>query len=225
MGDVGRIYIADLAAYNDGYLKGAWIEPAGDEGTLMAQIEEVLTSVKRKGHPVGEEWAIHDYDGFPDMGEYPGVKSVAAMAEALESVDADALKALLHDDPSYWGKDIDAAVSHVEDNLAGIFKDASRELVDEWIDEGLIDEKTMLQYIDAESFGRDVRMDLDEEGEDNWAAELSDEELGEHYIEDGVADKKTLVNYFDGDRYFRELEMGDINVIRYDGQDFVFWNR
>lgn len=219
----GRIYVADLAAYNEGDLKGRWIVPSGDEEELTEQVQDVLRSVKRKGHPVGEEWAIHDYESFPDLGEYPSLKTVAATAAALEE-GGDALLALLDYD-KYWSRDIDAAITHVQDNLLGVFKNAEQELVYSLLDDGLITEKTMLDYVDAERFGRDVRMDLDEEGEDAWAAELSDEELGDHYIADGAAAPETLLNYFDSASFYRDFCINDVNVIHYQGQDYVFWNR
>jgi len=223
--DVGRIYVADLAAYNAGRLRGDWITPSGDVDELAEQIQDVLRSHKRKGEPVSEEWAIHDYDGFPDMGEYPGLKELAAMANALESCNnPEALRVLMAAEP-YYAEDVDAAVSYVDDNFIGIYKDASRELVDEWLDEGIISEEQIANHFDAEAFGRDARMDLDEE-EDAWAADMSDKELGEHYFDEMGADglgKKTLRTYFDGESFYRDLELGgDITVYHHGGKDYVF---
>jgi antirestriction protein len=65
------IYVADLAAYNAGYLHGVWIEccPA-DADAWQQAIDEMLAA-----SPVGEdaeEWAIHDTENWHgiDPGNY-----------------------------------------------------------------------------------------------------------------------------------------------------------
>lgn len=223
--DIGRIYVADLAAYNAGYSKGEWITPSGDVDILAEQIQNILKKHKRKGEPVGEEWGIFDYDGFPDMGEFPGLEELAAMADALETCDnPEALRVLMAAE-KYYAEDVEAALSFVRDNFIGVYANASRELVDEWLDEGIISEEQIENHFDAESYGRDVRFDLDEE-EDAWAADLSDQELGEHYFDElgpeGLG-KKTLRQYFDAEGFYRDLELGgDITVYHHGSKDYVF---
>ena len=76
-----QIYVACLAAYNNGQLYGKWITPKADRDELEAQIKEVL-----KFSPVAgaEEWAIHDYDDFPNLGEYPDLDKLIKLQEAID---------------------------------------------------------------------------------------------------------------------------------------------
>ena len=59
-----QIYVACLAAYNSGVLHGEWITPAKDVEELQAQINKVIKSTPA---PDAEEWAIHDYNDFPNL--------------------------------------------------------------------------------------------------------------------------------------------------------------
>ena len=56
-----RIYVACLAAYNNGMLYGKWIDADQDADSIRLEIQTMLA-----GSPIpgAEEWAIHDYDGF-----------------------------------------------------------------------------------------------------------------------------------------------------------------
>ena len=71
--DTSQIYVACLASYNNGCLSGKWITPADTEEKLQAQIDAIL---KASPEPDAEEWAIHDYDNFPNLGEYPDNKDI-----------------------------------------------------------------------------------------------------------------------------------------------------
>lgn len=78
-----RIYVADLAAYNNGKLVGQWIDAAQSAEEIHAEIEAML---KASPEPFAEEWAIHDYEGFGDLqlGEYESIADVARIAELIE---------------------------------------------------------------------------------------------------------------------------------------------
>ncbi|MDT9165744.1 antirestriction protein ArdA, partial [Escherichia coli] len=56
-----RIYVACLAAYNNGILHGAWIDAAREPWAIYDDIRRML-----RASPItdAEEWAIHDYEGF-----------------------------------------------------------------------------------------------------------------------------------------------------------------
>ena len=58
-----RIYVACLAAYNNGELHGAWIDADQDADAIREEIAVILTT---SPEPNAEEWAIHDYEGFGD---------------------------------------------------------------------------------------------------------------------------------------------------------------
>ena len=78
-----RIYVACLAAYNNGHLHGAWIDATQGESHIWEQTRAML---KASPIEVAEEWAIHDYEGFEgaSLSEYTAFKSVAERAEFIE---------------------------------------------------------------------------------------------------------------------------------------------
>ena len=76
-----KVYIACLAAYNSGILYGEWIEPSSDVEELSEQIKAIL---KKSPAPDAEEWAFHDYDDFPNMGECPNLEDVCKWIELVE---------------------------------------------------------------------------------------------------------------------------------------------
>ena len=77
-----RIYVACLAAYNNGWLHGAWIDVEDDADAVRDAINAML-----KASPVAgaEEYAIHDHEGFGgvEIAEYAGVDKVVRIATFL----------------------------------------------------------------------------------------------------------------------------------------------
>ena len=78
-----RIYVACLAAYNNGFLHGAWIDANQEEDQIYSEIKEMLM---KSPIPMAEEWAIHDYEGFEglSLSEYESIASVVEMANIIE---------------------------------------------------------------------------------------------------------------------------------------------
>lgn len=74
-----RIYIACLAAYNNGYLHGEWIDADQCADNLYGKIKKILAC---SPIPNAEEFAIHDYEEFGDLfvQEYAGMETVSALA-------------------------------------------------------------------------------------------------------------------------------------------------
>lgn len=74
-----RIYVACLAAYNNGILHGAWIEAAQEPWALYEATRTMLAASPVQG---AEEWAIHDYEGFGAIriAEYAGLDRVSELA-------------------------------------------------------------------------------------------------------------------------------------------------
>ncbi|MDO4708240.1 MAG: antirestriction protein ArdA [Pseudomonadota bacterium] len=91
-----RIYVACLAAYNNGKLHGRWIDVTDPETVH----EEIKAMLAESPEPGAEEWAVHDYEGIPDSlarswGEYPDLEAICAFAEAcdvLNSYEAEAFE-------------------------------------------------------------------------------------------------------------------------------------
>lgn len=77
-----KVYVACLAAYNNGILHGQWIEANQEAEAIHGAIKEMLAL-----SPIAnaEEWAIHDYEGFCGLriSEYESIESVAEMAAMI----------------------------------------------------------------------------------------------------------------------------------------------
>jgi antirestriction protein len=79
-----RIYVRCLTAYNSGKLHGKWIDANQNANSIREEIREVLHSSPEhdKFYPC-EEWAIHDYEYMPDLGENPSIEKVADVAKFI----------------------------------------------------------------------------------------------------------------------------------------------
>jgi antirestriction protein len=77
-----RIYVACLAAYNNGYLHGAWIDATQGVSELQDQVNSMLAASPIAG---AEEYAIHDYEDFGGafISEYAGLPDVSEIASFL----------------------------------------------------------------------------------------------------------------------------------------------
>lgn len=72
------------AAYNNGWLHGAWIEVEDDADAVRDAINVMLKTSPVAG---AEEYAIHDHEGFGgvEIAEYAGVDKVVAIASFLRA--------------------------------------------------------------------------------------------------------------------------------------------
>lgn len=81
-----RIYVANLAAYNNGEMVGDWFD-------LPVEMEEVFENIfephelDENGQPHGD-WAIHDYELPISIEEYTSIEKLNEFAERLESVES-----------------------------------------------------------------------------------------------------------------------------------------
>lgn len=146
-----QIYVAHLGAYVAGKLRGDWIEPSTDKDELWKQIQEAV------GVKEGQdfEWAIHDYDNFPDLGENPSLDDICAVAEMLEdNDDADVVVAAL----SETSNDVGDAKRLLKNGYA-IYdseQDAGERLVDDMGVENISNKES---YVDLDQLARDLLMD------------------------------------------------------------------
>lgn len=147
MSDEIRIYVADLAAYNNGKLHGVWIDATQDIEQIWEEINAML-----KASPEGfaEEYAIHDYEGFGsyEVSEYEGIEEVQAIACFIEEYPDFGSKLL------DYSADLDEAKHQAEENYSGCYKslaDYAEELT-----EGTSQiPENLAYYIDYERMGRD----------------------------------------------------------------------
>lgn len=78
-----QIYVACLAAYNNGKPHGRWISVTQGVDAIQDEISEML---KASPEPFAEEWAVHDYEGFGEisLSEWPDIARVSKIAELIE---------------------------------------------------------------------------------------------------------------------------------------------
>lgn len=79
-----KVWVACLAAYNNGYLHGEWVDAAVEPEELWESINHVLAT---SPIPNAEEWAFHDYENFEGLriGEYEGVERTTQLARFIAS--------------------------------------------------------------------------------------------------------------------------------------------
>jgi antirestriction protein len=146
-----RIYVACLAAYNNGQLHGTWIDA---DQSADAIHEEIRATLAASPIPGAEEWAIHDYEDFGgiDLSEYEGIDRVAEIA-ALLVEHGDAFAAWYSYDPY-------AEASDFQDAYRGEY-DSEEAYAEELVDDtGMLAEvpENLRYYFDYERFARDLFM-------------------------------------------------------------------
>ena len=154
-----QIYVACLASYNAGSLSGEWITPADTEEKLQAQIDAIL---KASPEPDAEEWAIHDYDNFPNLGEYPSVADIVKVRKAQKEHGVNQINAFLK---NYSVEDLE----HFEDSYSGEY-DSFRDYSDQLFDELYLHDvpEHIQSYIDYDKWEYDCKIDTHSEEAPNY---------------------------------------------------------
>lgn len=152
-----RIYVADLAAYNAGNLRGEWIELTRD--TTVEDLQEAIHAMLERcsrGEYVAEEYAIHDYENFQgyELDEYEHPETVVKVAAFIAEHGALGAKLV---NQSY---DVDEARGVLEDQYAG-----SGDSLTDWVSEFLEDSGQLAEiperwrsYIDFEQYAHDLEL-------------------------------------------------------------------
>ena len=146
-----RIYVACLAAYNNGYLHGAWID--ADQGTDQIR-DEIAAMLARSPVEDAEEYTIHDYEGFEGVSitEYAGIDRVARMAAFI--AEHGALGAGLLEQ---FSGDMDQAKSTLEDCYHGQFASLA-DYMEELTTESVTIPEALRYYVDWQAMARDAEM-------------------------------------------------------------------
>ncbi|MET1255268.1 antirestriction protein ArdA [Aliikangiella maris] len=149
-----RIYVTCLAAYNNGYLHGVWIDACGALEDIQEQVQQML-----KDSPVedAEEYAIHDYEGFGAyrLEEYEGLETaheVACFIEEHEDIGAELL--------NHTGGDFDEARRLIEECYHGCYSSLA-DYAQEFTESSMSVPKSLEFYIDYKKMGRDWDMSGD----------------------------------------------------------------
>lgn len=148
-----RIYVACLAAYNNGILHGAWIDADQDAWAIYDGISRML---RDSPIPDAEEWAIHDYEGFEGVriAEYAGIEGVAETAAFI--AEHGRLGAELID---HFGG-IEEAREAMADRYHGAYSDLA-DYVQGITEECVAIPESLRFYIDWQAMARDAEMSGD----------------------------------------------------------------
>ena len=149
-----RIYVACLAAYNNGHLHGTWIEVT-DEATIWQAVQDMLAASPIE--EMAEEWAIHDYEGFAgaELSEYSSFAHVVELAEYIEERGELGAEVL-----NYYGGNIEDATARFEE-YAGEYDslaDYAQELTEQT---GLEIPERLAPYIDYTRMAHDYEQSGD----------------------------------------------------------------
>lgn len=149
-----QIYVADLAAYNNGILHGAWIDAAQSVDAIQHEIDTILNSSPEAN---AEEYAIHDYEGFDGFSihEYDSIERVCKIVEFI-SVFPDFGADLL----AQFSGDIAEAHQHAEQNYCGHY-DSVTDFAEELTESSTVIPKQLAYYIDYDRMARDMEMSGD----------------------------------------------------------------
>jgi len=141
-----RVYIACLAAYNEGHLHGKWI----DVDTADNVNEKIQHILKTSPAFSAEEWAIHDFEGFGSIqiSEYTGVETLVEYAMFISEHGELGAEVLAH-----FSNDFDDAKTCLEDNYHGAYK-SEEDFVIELTEQTIEIPKHLEYYIDYEKMAR-----------------------------------------------------------------------
>jgi len=148
-----RIYVACLAAYNNGKLHGVWVDVTQELDDIQEQVNVMLKESPEEG---AEEWAIHDYEGFGgySVSEYSGFEELHEVASFIEEF-PDFGSALLN-----YFCDIEEARKAAEENYNGCYSSLAG-FAQELTEDTSEVPKHLEFYIDYEKMGRDMDMSGD----------------------------------------------------------------
>lgn len=146
-----RIYVACLAAYNNGYLHGAWIDAAQDAWAIYDEVQVMLRASPVAG---AEEWAIHDYEGFGGVRveEYDSFDRVSALASFI--VEHGAIGAALLD---HYSGDLEEAQEALSDRYMGEHASLA-DYLQEMTEETTAIPPQLQYYIDWQAMARDAEI-------------------------------------------------------------------
>ena len=88
-----QIYVRPLKAYTEGKDGGQWVDAAQDAEDLQTDIDDILADSPVAGE---EEWAVHDYEDMPNLGEYPSLEAVSVVGLAVDEHGSGLIEAASH---------------------------------------------------------------------------------------------------------------------------------
>jgi len=149
-----RIYVACLAAYNNGYFHGAWIDATQGDWGIWDDIQKMLAA---SPIPDAEEHAIHDYEGFEGarISEYASIETVAKLVAFITEHGALGGAVL-----EYFNNDLDEASEALTERYLGQYTSLA-DYVQEMIEGSMTIPQTLQYYIDWQAMAHDAEINGD----------------------------------------------------------------
>lgn len=150
LADRPRIYVACLAAYNNGFLHGRWID-ATTPDEIWEQVRAMLAA---SPIPEAEEHAIHDYEGFEgaSLSEYASFETVCELAGFIAEHGELGAKVYAHFDDDL------AEARAAFDEYAGEYRSAADFAESLHEDTGTEIPQSLQYYIDWQALARDMAL-------------------------------------------------------------------
>lgn len=144
-----KIYVADLAAYNNAILRGVWIEATDAPSDINDQIQAMLSESPFAN---AESYAIHDFEGFEgyDLGEHEGVENVYNIACFIEEQGEIAARLLAN-----FHSNIEEAKNAFDEHYCGCFTSIA-DFAEDFSDQTDQIPKDLRPYINFEAMGNDM---------------------------------------------------------------------
>ena len=183
-----KLYLANLGKYNEGVLKGAWIELPYTQEELEEKFVEIgiahydaegnyvpyVVETDEKGYEyMYEEYAIHDYEtdlNIP-INEYSSLSNLNAIENNVNYNEVDKVNILLNNGDISLRDLIETPAYKLLEDYSFVELDSSISNEDEKIGYGYIDEvmcgidqlprEVLERYFDFEAYGRDLRLSGD----------------------------------------------------------------
>lgn len=164
-----KIYIADLAAYNNGFLVGEWID--FEEVTTSEELQDKIDAILAHGTEIcedqnypHEEYAIHDYEDSEAVGG--SVSEYSSPFDLLEKFN-EFISLEEHDQIKLAAAKEAFGANYVKiENLDEIdmYECDIEELAEQFVEEGLFGEisPSIINYIDYKAIARDLACDYTE---------------------------------------------------------------
>tara|TARA_R110001606_G_C15062071_1_gene614892 strand:- start:51 stop:623 length:573 start_codon:yes stop_codon:yes gene_type:complete len=156
-----KIYVANLEAYNNGRMLGAWVSPLQYDS--FDKFAKRIKEVTRDTVDYADEIAVHDYDYLPSsMGEYPDIEGIYDFCHQIEDSSL-CLDALIAYAEYMHGSDITQInFTEAEDLYCGkynYFKDYAEYYFDECGDGAEIEKlpENLQFHFDMHSYSKDLQ--------------------------------------------------------------------
>ena len=151
------VYFANLEAYNEGRMVGGWVYPLE-----YKSFKDFVKAIKTVTN-YADEIAVHDYDNFPNMGEYPVRASIYKLAHSLRDSSLKDEVSIKYFNNHYSGdyEDLIDEIDSIENAYVGEY-DYLKDFIEEQADEEIYNlipedaQRFVFNNFDYEGYGKDL---------------------------------------------------------------------